>query len=64
MKFDDTGFVGLRAEGRGTLSGWPMRVPLRLSAKAITGIGDVAGSILANPKIEGWLTVTPEAGAR
>lgn len=60
VTFDDTGFVGLRAEGRGRLSPWPMRVPIRLSARAITGIGDVAGSILANPKIEGWLEVTPK----
>ena len=28
--------------------------------RAITGIGDVAGSILARPKIEGWLAVTPK----
>ena len=39
---------------------WPMRVPLRLQARAITGVGDVAGAILANPRIEGWLTVTPK----
>jgi translocation and assembly module TamB len=37
-----------------------MRVPIRLSAKAITGIGDVAGAMLANPTIEGWLTLTPK----
>jgi translocation and assembly module TamB len=36
-----------------------MRVPMRLSAQAITGIGDVAGAMLANPSIEGWLTITP-----
>lgn len=60
VKFDDTGFVGLRAEGRGQLSPWPMRVPLRLSAKAITGVGDVAGAMLANAKVEGWLALTPK----
>ena len=59
VKFDDTGFVDVRAEGRGRMSPWPMRVPLRLQARAITGVGDVAGAILANPRIEGWLTVTP-----
>jgi translocation and assembly module TamB len=37
-----------------------MRVPIRLSARAITGVGDVAGAMLANPRIEGWLTVTPK----
>jgi translocation and assembly module TamB len=60
VKFDDTGFTDLRAEGRGRLSPWPMRVPIRLSARAITGVGDVAGAMLANPRIEGWLTVTPK----
>ena len=60
VQFDNNGFTGLHAEGRGRLSPWPMRVPLRLSAKAITGVGDVAGAMLANPTIEGWLTVTPK----
>jgi translocation and assembly module TamB len=60
VRFDDTGFVDVRAEGRGRLTPWPMRVPLRLQARAITGIGDVAGAMLANPRIEGWLTITPK----
>jgi translocation and assembly module TamB len=60
VRFDTTGFTGLHAEGRGRLTPWPMRVPMRLSAKAITGIGDVAGAMLANPSIEGWLTLTPK----
>jgi len=60
VQFDETGFTALRAEGRGRLSPWPMRVPIRLSARAITGVGDVAGAMLANPGIEGWLTVTPK----
>ena len=60
VQFDDTGFIDLRAEGAGRLTGWPMRVPIRLTARAITGIGDLAGSILARPKIEGWLSVSPK----
>jgi translocation and assembly module TamB len=59
VQFDNTGFEQLHAEGAGRLTPWPMRVPIRLSARAITGVGDVAGAMLANPKIEGWLTVTP-----
>ena len=59
VQFDNNGFDQLRAEGRGKLTPWPMRVPIRLQAKAITGIGDVAGAMLANPRIEGWLTITP-----
>src|SRR5258708_11678924 len=59
-QFDNTGVDELRAEGRGKLAPWPMRVPIRLSARAITGIGDVAGAMLANPRIEGWLSITPK----
>jgi translocation and assembly module TamB len=60
VQFDNTGFTGLHAEGRGRLTPWPMRVPIRLSAKAITGIGDLAGAMLASPSIEGWLSITPK----
>ncbi|MEO6255781.1 MAG: translocation/assembly module TamB, partial [Sphingomicrobium sp.] len=60
VRFDNTGFIDVRAEGRGRGSPWPMRVPLRLSARAVTGVGDVAGAILANVRIEGVLTVTPQ----
>ena len=37
-----------------------MRVPLRLTARAITGVGDVAGAILANARLDGILTITPK----
>jgi translocation and assembly module TamB len=60
VQFDNEGFIGLHAEGRGRLTPWPMRVPIRLAAKAITGVGDVAGAMLANPVIEGWLAITPK----
>ena len=60
VKIDANSFVALRAEGRGRLGPWPMRVPIRLSANAITGIGDVAGAMLANPRIEGWLSLSPK----
>lgn len=58
VAFDRTGFVDVRAEGRGKGSPWPMRVPLRLQARAVTGVGDVAGAILANVRLEGMLSVT------
>ena len=38
--FDNTGFIDVLAQGKGQLSRWPMRVPLRLRAKAIAGVGD------------------------
>lgn len=60
VKFDDTGFVDVRAEGRGRLSQWPMKVPLHLKARAITGIGQEAGDMLANASLDGVLTVTPK----
>ena len=60
VQFDNTGFDDLHAEGRGRFSPWPMRVPIRLSARAITGVGDVAGAMLAHPQVEGWLAITPK----
>ncbi|MCL6740489.1 translocation/assembly module TamB [Sphingomonas sp. RB56-2] len=60
VAFDRTGFVDVRAEGRGKLSPWPMRVPLLLKARAITGVGDIAGGILANLSLQGFLAITPQ----
>jgi translocation and assembly module TamB len=37
-----------------------MRVPLLLKARAVTGVGDIAGGILANISVEGFLAVTPQ----
>jgi translocation and assembly module TamB len=60
VKFDGTGFLDMRAEGRGRLGSWPMQVPLRLTARGITGVGDLAGAMLANARLEGMLTLTPK----
>jgi translocation and assembly module TamB len=60
VKFDQTGFTDVLADGRGQLSPWPMRVPLHLQAKAITGVGDTASAILANARLDGMLTITPK----
>ena len=54
-----TGFVDVTAQGRGRLSPWPMRVPLLLKARAVTGVGDIAGGILKNISIEGMMAITP-----
>jgi len=59
VAFDNTGFVDVRAEGRGRFTPWPMRVPLRLTARRTIGVGDVAGGILANLRLEGMLSITP-----
>ena len=56
--FDQTGFEMVRAEGRGRLSPWPVRVPLRLTARRISGVGEEAGAILANARLEGMLDLT------
>ena len=59
VKFDNVGFVDLLAQGRGRGSPWPQALPLRLQARAVTGVGDVAGAILANVRIEGRLALSP-----
>jgi translocation and assembly module TamB len=48
----------VRAEGRGRLSNAPVSVPVIFTAKRVTGIGDVAGGILANLRVQGLLKVT------
>ena len=35
-------------------------MPIRLTARRVTGVGDVAGGILANLRVEGLLRVTPK----
>jgi translocation and assembly module TamB len=57
IAFDQTGFEGVSAEGRGQLTRAPVIVPIRLAARRVTGIGDVAGGILANLRVEGLLKV-------
>ena len=56
--FDATGFDRVRASGQGRLGATPVNVPLRLTAARVTGVGDVAGGILRNLKIDGVLKVT------
>ena len=59
--FDQTGFEGVRAAGRGRLSKAPVTVPLALTAARVTGVGDVAGGILRNLRVAGPLKVTSTA---
>jgi translocation and assembly module TamB len=56
--FDTTGFETVRAAGRGRLSKSPVIVPLKLTARRVTGVGDVAGGILGNISVQGLLRVT------
>lgn len=56
--FDATGFEDARASGRGRLSPAPVAVPIRFTARRVTGVGDVAGGILANLRVEGVLRLT------
>ncbi|MES2494789.1 MAG: translocation/assembly module TamB domain-containing protein [Pseudomonadota bacterium] len=60
VAFDATGFDGVRAEGKGKLSDPPVKLPVKLTARRVTGIGDVAGGILGNLKIDGVLMVTAQ----
>ncbi len=61
LAFDQTGFEELRATGKGRLSTPPVRLPVKLTARRITGVGDVAGGILANISVDGLLLVTGKA---
>ncbi|MFV0625068.1 translocation/assembly module TamB domain-containing protein [Sphingomonas sp. ac-8] len=58
LAFDDTGFEGARASGKGRLSAAPITVPIRVTAQRVTGVGDVAGGILRNLSVDGALKVT------
>src|SRR3546814_10654908 len=56
--FDNTGFEGARAAGKGRLSKAPITVPVAFSAARVTGVGDVAGGILRNLSLSGAPKVT------
>ena len=56
--FDNTGFEDAKAEGAGHLGGHELTVPIRFIARRVTGVGDVAGGILANLSVQGTLHVT------
>ena len=56
--FDSTGFDEVLAQGRGRWSKAPIIVPIRFTARRVTGVGTVAGGILANLRIEGQLKLT------
>ena len=58
VAFDDTGFEEVRVEGRGRLSRAPVTVPVLVTARRVTGVGDVGGGILANLRVQGLLKVT------
>ncbi|MDO6416360.1 translocation/assembly module TamB domain-containing protein [Sphingomonas sp. BIUV-7] len=57
IAFDQTGFDRISAVGSGRFGKVPVLVPITLSAARVTGIGDVAGGILANLKVKGTLAV-------
>jgi len=57
IAFDQTGFDRVSATGAGQLSKAPIAVPIRLTAARVTGIGTVAGGILANLGVSGVLHV-------
>ncbi len=60
IAFDQTGFEEVRAEGRGRLSRAPVTVPILATARRVTGVGEVAGGILANLRVQGQLRVTAQ----
>ncbi len=58
VAFDRTGFEDVKAEGRGQWSREPISVPVLLTARRVTGVGEVAGGILGNLRVSGLLKVT------
>lgn len=56
--FGATGVTGLRIGGEGRLSEMPIRLPLSASADRVTGVGETAGEILRNVRIDGAVLVT------
>ena len=58
IAFDNTGFEDVRIQGAGNLSRAPVLVPVVLDARRVTGVGDVAGGILADLRVQGVLRVT------
>ncbi len=58
MAFDQTTIEDLRASGQGSLTPSPWRIPVKLSARRVAGVGDVVGGLLNNIKIDGVLNAT------
>lgn len=58
VSFDATGLEDVRVSGQGRLSKAPVKVPVRFTAGRITGVGDVAGGILANISVDGVVLAT------
>ena len=56
--FDDTGFEGVLAAGKGRFSRASVSLPIVMVAQRVTGVGDVAGGILRNLSVAGVLEVT------
>lgn len=60
LAFDQTGFEEVRAAGAGRLGGGPLALPIRLTARRVTGVGAEAGGILADLSVQGVLKLTPK----
>lgn len=58
VAFGATGLEAVRVSGQGRLSKAPVKVPVRFTARRITGVGDVAGGILANISVDGVVLAT------
>ncbi len=61
LGFDQTIIDDVRASGAGQWSRWPVQLPIALSARRISGIGDFAGGLMTNISVKGGLRVTPRS---
>lgn len=61
VAFDTTGFENVEITGSGHLSKAPVTLPVSARAARVTGVGDVAGGILRNLKVDGVVQVDARA---
>ena len=61
MTFDQTGFEDVRATGRGQWGSVPFQLPVTMTARRVTGVGDVAGGLLNNLSAQGMLLISGKA---
>ena len=61
LVFGETGLEDVRAFGRGQFGPVPVQVPIKLTARRVTGVGDVAGGLLTNLSAEGMLLISGKA---
>ena len=58
--FGNTGVENLHVEGAGRITAPPYRLPVSARASLVTGVGETAGGLLHNVRVDGLVLVTDE----